>query len=316
MTKTLPAFFTKPSGLADRCTLTDWLDVPNTNSIAKAMDLARYDINEVVHGRSCVAYLTGPPGVGKTHLINEAIASWEKTGISPIRCQPATKTELIGHFEESGGVIPLIMEEMDLLFRSGPTMEVFKLATDLNGSREIEKGKGEDRKIVPLSAPIIVTANINIKILDRAVQDQAKALFDRQPPTVIPHNIGEQWEWTVYLALTTDILKQVSRNKISHGISWKIFDETINWFTDNIWNIEHVSPRVLKLAAEYISRNHHALDMSDREKELNLQRLCRPNKSTRPIPIKCEWSLLRRQYLAKPVQAVAANGNAASLLPA
>lgn len=313
MTQILPPMFSKPSSITDRHTLKHWLNVPNSNSIAAAMALAEYDINEVVHGRSSIAYLTGPPGVGKTHLINKAVTLWEAKGITPIRCQPATKTDLLGHFEASAGVTPLIMEEMDLLFRPGPTMEVFKLATDLHGSRIIVKKIGKERKEIPLTAPIIVTANINIKLLDRAVQDQAKALFDRQPPSVIPHKTEEQWEWTIYLALTTSILSHVSRAKMGHGISWKIFDETIDWFTDNIWNIEHVSPRVLKLAAEYISRNHLSLDMSDREKELNLRRLCRVNKSTRPTPPKCAWSNLRREHLASQrEQAVTANSNAAS----
>lgn len=207
---------TQPSAKA----LQRWVDVPNTNPIARRMAAAEFKLGDLGSSGGVglrAVYLCGPPGIGKTHQIIAQEQRWRLRGIEPLRIRPANVHNLIDHFAEAKGRCPLIMEEADIIFRSKPMFEVLKQATDpLTPDYLYRMVKIEKEKVqvpINLNVPIIVSTNMDLTSdegWDKALLPDRDALFNRSWPVVFPDDPFALWEWSVYLALSTYLTIGVS----------------------------------------------------------------------------------------------------------
>lgn len=143
--------------LKTRTTEEDWQAVETENPLLKRIRTAQRRVEQVLDGYVRACYLTGGAGLGKTQTINAAVAER-----AVIRALPRTYEDLLFWFEQSKGMIPLIFEECDHLFRSERCLKLLKMATDPNGPKVIrvrvppqKKGEVSTHKTIPLTAPLI-----------------------------------------------------------------------------------------------------------------------------------------------------------------
>lgn len=249
-----------------------WLDVPNTNPIARRMKAAEFKLGDLGSAGGVglrAAYLCGPPGIGKTHQIIAQENSWRRQGIEPIRVRPSNVRDLIDHFAAADGRSPIVMEEADIIFRSKPMFEVLKQATDpltpdyLYRIEVIDKEKVQ--VAVNLNVPIIVSTNMDLTSdegWDKDLIPDRDALFNRSWPVVFPDDPIALWEWSVYLALTTYLTKGVMLRHpnggppISQENPLAVQAQAIEWFTENLNRLAVISPRTLKFVAQCMGRAH------------------------------------------------------------
>jgi hypothetical protein len=248
-------------------------------------------------------YISGPPGVGKTHSIREQEDCWEKRGMSPLRFRPSNVHELLDHFENASGRRPLIMEEADVIFRSKPMFEILKQATDPETPdtfTRIRKVRGRKVAVqLNLNVPIVVSTNMNLLSdvgWDKNLLNDRDALFNRSMPIVIPDDPHELWEWSVYLALTSHLTRDVSLRNPSGGRpivqsnSLQVQAGALNWFSDNLPNLAVIAPRTLKHIAQAFGRVARN-DMPKAIAEEMLSRLLVEPRNI-AVPRKQDWAKL------------------------
>jgi len=255
-----------------RHTTDEWVTVPENNTVARRMALARFKLGDLgSRGGAGVraVYLSGPPGIGKTHSIAVQESIWIARGLRPLRFQPRSKAELIDFFEQAKGRQPLIMEEADLLFRSKPMFEILKQATDPatpDGYDRINSIDGEKCLVtISLNVPIVVSTNMDLVGTvgwSKELLADREALFNRSPPVTVPDDPFALWEWSVYLALTSHLTREVRLRGVGAG---KPRDESnpltvqakaLDWFTRNVDRLRVISPRTLKAVAQFMGRAH------------------------------------------------------------
>jgi hypothetical protein len=248
-------------------------------------------------------YISGPPGVGKTHSIRDQEARWQERGMAPMRFRPSNVHELLDHFENASGRRPLIMEEADIIFRSKPMFEILKQATDPDTPdmfTRIRKVKGRKVAVqVNLNVPIVVSTNMNLLSdvgWDKSLLNDRDALFNRSMSIVIPDDPHELWEWSVYLALTSHLTRDVSlRNPnggkpILHSNSLQVQAAALDWFSDHLPNLAVVAPRTLKQVAQTFGRVSRK-DMPQDIAEEMLSRLLTERRDI-SLPQKHDWAKL------------------------
>ncbi|NVD46143.1 ATP-binding protein [Qipengyuania atrilutea] len=287
-----------------------WLDVPNTNPIARRMSAAEFKLGDLGSTGGVglrAVYLCGPPGIGKTHQIIAQERAWRGQGIDPIRVRPSNVRDLIDHFAEADGRRPIVMEEADIIFRSKPMFEVLKQATDpltpdfLYRIVVIEKEKVQ--MPVNLNVPIIVSTNMDLTSddgWDKDLLPDRDALFNRSWPVVFAEDPIALWEWSVYLALTTFLTMEVMLRHPNGGPPipqenpLAVQAQAIEWFTENLNRLAVISPRTLKFIAQCMGRAHRK-DMPVAIMQDELEALLLPERSEPvTLPRKENWAGLLR----------------------
>lgn len=286
-----------------------WQEVGTSNIVALRMELARFKLEDLgnhggVGDRAC--YISGPPGVGKTHSVVEQERNWLARGITPLRFRPRNVHELLDYFAAARGQRPLIMEEADIIFRSKPMFEILKQATDPltpDVFYLLRKVKGEPEKIevpISLNVPIVVTTNMDLlgqTGWDQELLADRDALFNRFQPIVIPDDPLALWEWSVYLALSSHLTMRVSLRNPGGGKPREehnplsVQAAALDWFTDNLNHLEVISPRTLKKVAQAMGRAHRG-DMPVSVLDQELAGLCGPERVGNTVPAKSDWSEL------------------------
>lgn len=317
MTKVKP----RPSGA--RKTVQDWQQVANENIIARRMAVARYKLADLgtLGGVGLRAvYISGPPGVGKTHSVVEQEKAWAARGINALRFRPRNVHELLDYFAAARGRQPLIMEEADIIFRSKPMFEILKQATDPltpDVFYRMQKIEGEKVEVpVSLNVPIVVTTNLDLlgdTGWDKELIADRDALFNRSRPVVIPHDPIALWEWSVYLALTSHLTMGVTLRNPSGGKPREennplsVQAAALDWFTDNLNRLAVISPRTLKQVALSMGRTHRG-DMPQDILDEELAGLCgEERKPGVPIPERPDWAeLLKAMPKHQPQMKLAA----------
>lgn len=308
----------KPSYSARR-TVEDWRKVADENIVARRMASAQYKLGDLGgHGGVGLraVYLSGPPGVGKTHSIVEQEAKWAAAGTQALRFRPQAARELLDYFKAADGRRPLIMEEADIIFRSKPMFEILKQATDPATPDifyRLEKVDGE-KKAVPinLNVPIVVSTNMDLCSdtgWDKSLLPDRDALFNRSRPVIIPDNPIALWEWSIYLALTSHLTRDfVVRNKqggkpLSQANSLAVQAQAMDWFTDNLSRLAVISPRTLKHVAQCMGRARYGdMPPSVLAEELD-GHLGEKRANAVQTPAKADWAALLRMM---PKQAAVA----------
>ncbi|MFC0307662.1 AAA family ATPase [Rhizorhabdus histidinilytica] len=293
-----------------RQTVEDWLKVADENAVACRMASATYKLGDLGTRGGVglrAVYLSGPPGVGKTHSIVEQEEIWAACGIKPLRFRPRNVGELLDQFKIAGGRRPLIMEEADIIFRSKPMFEILKQATDPltpDIFYRVEKVEGEKAAVpINLNVPIVVSTNMDLGSdvgWDKNLLADRDALFNRSRPVIIPDDPFALWEWSIYLALTSHLTRDfVIRNR-SGGLplvqanSLAVQAQAIDWFTDNVNKLEVISPRTLKQVAQSMGRTRYG-DMPPAILAEELDgHLGKERADPIPVPAKADWGVLLR----------------------
>jgi hypothetical protein len=255
-----------------RRTVRQWMQVPAGNAIAEQLALAKFKLGDLGNRGGVglrALYLCGPQGVGKTHSIVEQEAIWRKAGLNPVRFRPRTVHELLDQFRDARGVGPLVMEEADIIFRSKPMFEILKQATDPKTPDTFWRTEMVDKKkenvAINLNVPIIVSTNMDLwdtNLWDAKLVNDRDALFERSSPVVVPRDPYLLWEWSVYLALSSHLTRDVhvrSRNSGKPHLlanPLEVQHAAITWFTTNAASLLSISPRTLKKIAEIFGRRH------------------------------------------------------------
>lgn len=291
-------------------TVTEWQQAANDNIIARRIATARFKLNDLGNRGGIglrALYLSGPPGVGKTHSIVEQETIWRARGMEPLRFRPQSARELLDYFAAAEGRRPLIMEEADIIFRSKPMFEILKQATDPltpDILYRIEKIDGEKVPVaINLNVPIVVSTNMDLcgdTGWDKDLLADRDALFNRSRPVVLPSDPLALWEWSIYLALTSHLTKTIAVRNPAGGKPFEqanplmVQAEAMDWFTDNLNSLAIISPRTLKQAAQFMGRAYRG-DMPPlilREELAGL--LSRERKNPVSIPEKADWAALLR----------------------
>ena len=293
-----------------RRTVKKWLEVANENVVARRMAAAKFKLGDLGQQGGVglrALYISGPPGVGKTHSIVEQERVWRQRGVEPIRFRPTNVRDLIDHFAVAGGRAPLIMEEADIIFRSKAMFEVLKQATDPATPdliHRFEKIDGEKVEVsINLNVPIIVSTNMDLSGdigWDKDLLADRDALFDRSRPIVIPDDPIALWEWSIYLALTSHLTMNVMlRNPkggkpIEQANPLAVQAQALDWFTDNLNRLAVISPRTLKHVAHFMGRAHRG-DMPASILDEELAGLLGPARAEPvALPRKADWGTLMR----------------------
>ena len=119
--------------ISNRQTAEDWQRVAEENIIARQINTVKFKLGDLGYRGGVglrALYISGPPGVGKTHSIVDQERIWRSRGMEPLRFRPQSAQELMNYFAAAAGRRPLIMEEADIIFRSKPMFEILKQATD------------------------------------------------------------------------------------------------------------------------------------------------------------------------------------------
>ncbi len=187
---------TKAKSPPARRTVTKWLEVAGQNVIARRMAAAKFKLADLGQRGGVglrAVYISGPPGVGKTHSIVEQEKVWRSSGLEPLRFRPQNVRDLIDYFAAAQGRRPLIMEEADIIFRSKPMFEILKQATDPltpDTFHRIEKIEGEKVEVaINLNVPIVVSTNMDLTNdagWDKDLLADRDALFNRSRPVIVP----------------------------------------------------------------------------------------------------------------------------------
>ncbi len=292
----------------NRQSIEDWQQVAKHNIVARRVATARFKLGDLGNRGGIglrALYLAGPPGVGKTHSIVEQESAWRAKGLEPIRFRPQTARELLDYFMEARGSRPMIMEEADIIFRSKAMFEILKQATDPltpDALTRIVKIDGEKVAIdINLNVPIVVTTNMDLlsdKGWSSALLGDRDALFNRSRPIVIPDDALALWEWSIYLALCSDLTKTIFVRNPTGGKSLEqsnplsVQAAAMDWFTTHVNQLAVISPRTLKQVSQIFGRAHRR-DMPEEIFSEELSGLLGPEREQSiPVPEMADWAAL------------------------
>lgn len=234
-----------------RTTYQDWEDVPKTNPIATKMKLAQRTVENVLNGETPGAFLAGPPGVGKGHAVK---AAFKKLGITDYeQCNPTSYVDFVRQIGAAQRRrVPLWLDEADVIFRRERMLQVLKIALDVAGT-----GRYGKTNVGAGTTPIIVCTNNSLDLADigswwdKNLVHHALAMFNRSTPINITADRLDLWEYTIYLAQTTNLIREDYKG---NGISVPVREDAMDWFTRNIYRLDVVGPRTLKRAADQLAR--------------------------------------------------------------
>ncbi|WP_066592578.1 hypothetical protein [Sphingomonas pruni] len=244
----------------------DWKHIENTNTVARQLRAMTLRSDEVAAGHKRAAFLFGPPGVGKSMTVREALMHFKLRGHDPVECHPANYQELLLAFAEADGVRPVVLEEADVVWRSERMMNILKIATDKDRvlSQRVYQG-------VNIAAPIFLTTNIDLSNLadaSSAFKKHGPALFRRVSPRGVQASTEELWEYSIVVALHYGLLDHAETE------IWGVMRKqprpletrarALKWFSEQRENLLSVSPGTLKevaLAFDYADPDHQQLEL-------------------------------------------------------
>ncbi len=234
-----------------------WQDVPRTNTVGMLVDQMGHEARQVAERKELACFLSGPPGCGKNHVVADALRT---SGLDAIYKTPRDYRDLMLAFWEAGDHRAIVLDEADQVFRSERCLNMLKLATDPAGGRWYgerwlrdvwDEEKGRFFKVavpgVHLRAPLFVMTNHAPETMGATFRVHTEALWSRSPPVVIPDDPGAMLEWTLYLALTGNLISHDAAR--AKSISLKTRVAAMSWFVAHRHRIANLGPRTLKQIA-------------------------------------------------------------------
>ncbi len=237
--------------LKNRMSLQEWEAVKTENPVAQDLSRAALWAEQVCQRSRSVAYICGAAGVGKTYAVDQGLQTAKRRGVRPVYCNPASYRDMVDAYAEADGKRPVVFEEADQVFGTERMLNVLKLATDESGPRVYGRN---GKRPVRLDAPTLLTSNRDLNEdahFAPKLRPHVQALRSRSVPLVISADPLPLWEYACYLAITKGLIRQ---NSGGQGISVRIQDAALAWFTEHLWRLDEVSPRRLREIARSIDR--------------------------------------------------------------
>lgn len=244
----------------------NWDKVEQSNSVSRQLRAMALTADRVAAETKRAAFLYGPPGVGKTNTIREALLLFKLRGYAPVECHPARYQDLLSAFAEAEGVRPVVLEEADVVWRSERMLNILKIALDPTRTiaRRVYQG-------VNIAAPIYLTTNIDLSNFagaSRTLQTHGPALFRRVPPRGVSASLDDIWQFSVVLALRHGLIDNTEQEVWgvlrSQPRPLDLRVEALKWFSEQRENLVSVSPGSLKqvaLAFDYEAGDHRQLEL-------------------------------------------------------
>lgn len=244
----------------------DWKLIEKNNVVTRQLAAMTLRADEVAAGYRRAAFLYGPPGVGKSMTVSEALLHFKLRGHDPVECHPANYQQFLEAFAEADGVRPLVLEEADVVWRSERMMNILKIATDKARSLTQRVYQG-----INIAAPIYLTTNIdlsNLATAGSALKKHGPALFRRVSPRGVRASTRDLWEYSVVVALLHGLLDQAEEEiwgvMRKQPRSLELRARALKWFSEQRENLMSVSPGTLKevaLAFDYADPDHQQLEL-------------------------------------------------------
>lgn len=275
-----------------------WLNLLNSNPVALAMKKAELDIENVVSGRSNIAILSGVPGIGKSHLLHNCSDRMKERNINTMFVQFTHPRDLDDAVLKARGTSLIVADEADGVLRSKAQIGRLKLLADPTFKKPLTIGAGKNAKTLQLTCPIILAFNADTHVACPLIQTQLDALYSRKRPVKIEGNKQELWEYSVMIALTTNLLKNFRIGGQLAGGSLASFAKAIDLFSMNIWNLTEVSPRSLQKIYQLVCEQKVGVLTSEHfNVELHSLMEIGPGQQAN-LPTLEDWAALRTSYIS------------------
>lgn len=225
-----------------------WREVPTTNEIAKSIELLNLNAQLVLGGRRRQVIVFGGAGCGKTFTISNALEGFRARGLAPIYCNPTGYKDILQAFVEAHAISdgkpskarPVFFDEADTIFASEKCLNILKVALSPDRRQRIYHD-------ILVDAPVFISTNKRIDGFSAAKRPHIEAVFDRQPPIVVPEDPHASWEYACYIALMTGMNR---RTQSGDGISLAVQVRALEWFTENAYMLTVIGPRALHQIAD------------------------------------------------------------------
>lgn len=231
--------------------IANWTAVPHNNEVSLSIRLLDLNAQQIVDGRRRQSMVFGGAGCGKTFTIDRALHAFRGKGLEPIYANPTGYRDILAAYEEAfetcGGkpsrVRPIFFDEADTIFASEKCLNILKVAFAPDRRQRVYNNMIVD-------APVFISTNRKIDAFSAGKRPHIEAVFDRQPPIVVPDDPYASWEYACYLALMTDMNRTT---RMGRPISLAVQVRALEWFTDNARHLTVIGPRALHQAAETMS---------------------------------------------------------------
>jgi hypothetical protein len=233
----------------------EWRRRLKRNPVFRQMALVREATEELVksNGAYTTIAVSGPPGVGKNHIINEI---FDRHGVSPRPANPGSNVGLIEDFYEAKDGY-LLFDEADRIFNAGCINTLKKafdtepknrwLVNNIKGRRKAKDHLSGVPFRVRCKSVILTNKDINDpRQFSKAVREHLDAITSRVPVFSITFDTYAIWEYTVGFAIAEDMLKYPERHSL------RTANLALEYLTKTMWMARDASPRRLKEIAQAI----------------------------------------------------------------
>ena len=246
--------------MKERITWQDWDDVrtDQSNSVAKSMVDFRSTTGAVVRGKLQSACVCGPSGIGKSKAIADAVGPVGRRAIYCTLFKTKKVIEALSAAARNGS--PVVFDDADDMFRNRDMLTALKAATQPNPKERVYDGTSVNARIF-ISTGADLTDHANWPKAHRQFHD---LMIGRLGPITIPDaNHPDLWEYSVSIAITTDLLRNT---RAGDGIPIAIQNAALEFFTINIRRLRSLTPGSLKSIAETMHQLRGDTILADRLK--------------------------------------------------
>lgn len=291
----------------------EWNDVSKNNEVAKMLGLASEFAEDVLKGEPISLAVFGGSGMGKNHVVAEALKKFgprtQDGHIEIINSNASKPDGLLDDFHRATHgrkrPLPIIMNEARNVFSTPPQMNIMKEATDHAPSatrywhnyawyqledyevhfknHSVFRTRKVQHMGTSLKCPIICMTNMQLRDMKG---DDLAAIRSRMRVIEIPRDPDAAWEYTVWLALSGDMLV---KDRFGKTVPLAVRTNVIDWFTANMKRLDQVSPRTLLDVFNAFVHGKSSLCAAT----LGLLLANRSNWRTGRPPQQQDWSALR-----------------------
>ena len=228
------------------------------NPIRRQLDLAEQIARAVYEKRFCSAIICGPPGIGKSTLVNNLAREYPGK-FTPIR--PASNPGLLEvlHEHRHGGV--LIMDDVNAVWKHSDMLATLKIALDTQGTRTLRHDvKGRANKIpkFDIDCGIIFLSNKdfgNPEDFGKLWKADVEPLVRRNGTNLV--NLGfdplDIYEYTGHVATAGQMLKKLAWDVRGGQSQLSLIqsNEVLAHFAEYAVHYPDLTPRGLEMVAKW-----------------------------------------------------------------
>jgi len=233
----------------ERMTMTDYASIDYSDLEARYSSTETY-IEKLSKGKLRSLIVNGPPGVGKTHSVEEYLQKYACGNYSIITGQ-MTPLSLYGHLykNKTAGRV-LVLDDIDSVFNKLEGVNILKAAMDTKLVRNISwessthlLGARGALRTFSFYGGVILISNVGFDTTDKKIGGRLDALKDRSFSITISDRTNESlFKQVCFMVMKRDLLKDFNFSDFQKK-------ELLEYMEENLASMYTVSLRVaLKLA--------------------------------------------------------------------